>query len=66
MNEEKEPRFFVWERSLRGLAPAIYRGMPRTVSGDAADKDRFVQINPLKPDEMDMNIDELKERYPAP
>ena len=58
MNEEKEPKYFVWED---GKA-AIYRGAPVTGTGSAIDRFSFKKL--LEPEEQHLTLDELIERYP--
>lgn len=67
MNEEKDPKWFVWERNIHGAcSAAIYRGMPQTGTGKAADDQRFVLRKQLSPEEQHLTIDQLKVKYPCP
>lgn len=67
MNEEKEPKWFVWERTSRGVCqPAIYRGMPIDGSGKTSDTERYVFKKKLDAEENYASIDELKVKYPCP
>lgn len=67
MNEEKDPKWFVWERNFHGICtPAIYRGMPQTGNGAEKDSARFALRMKLAPEEQNLSLDELTEKYPCP
>lgn len=70
-NEQKEKKYFVWERTTRGgmaatKQPAVYRGLPMTGMGTKADSERFVFIHEVLPEEDDWVIIEFCKKYPCP
>lgn len=69
-NEEKEPMYFVWEKTTRGMGafcqPAMYRGMPKTGTGDKADKDRFVFVKKIEGDDIGKEFVTLINENPCP
>lgn len=71
LNEEKAPRFFVWEKrqsEIKGTqyAPAIYAEKPKTGMGTDRDNEKFVFTHQILPEENDWNINQLCDAYPAP
>ena len=71
LNEEKSPRFFVWEKrqtEIKGIqyAPAIYAQKPMTGMGLEKDKDKYVFILEILSEENDWNLNQLCDKYPAP
>jgi hypothetical protein len=67
MNEEKDPKWFVWERTSHGVYnAAIYRGMPIDGSGKTPETERFAFKKKLEADEQQLSLDELKAKYSCP
>jgi hypothetical protein len=67
MNEEKDPKWFVWERSSHGVCgPAVYRGLPTSGTGLASHDHRFAFKVQLPPEDQNLSLDDLKAKYPCP